>query len=489
MRFGTQTRAFIDSTASTSAASLTPPVTTPLTISSIATATATPVTIAATTTPPSFNTTPLPGYAPDQLIFIGGTSSAPPAVVPARTTPPVISAISSGTPTTGSATITWTTDEAANSQVTYGIATSYSATSSSATLTTSHSVTLTGLTPANFYHFQIRSVDGQGNVATSSDQTVTTAADVGTLFQRAYNVLIVPASATYYSFPARVRPNEPQRTQLIVRNLGTTTLELGYVSGQNNSFFNGASSYPLQLNAGQQYAENGASTSMMFLRPHTSGQGGRYSVYVEFNGASQSGVATTSNIAPVPVGIPVLNVLSYTTSTAQPIGLSKDRTTVYGANGTTLYQSTNDGASWTSVATFPDNVVGLTETDDGEAICLTQGGAGVPGKLYKSTGWSTSHTAATWGLVLTSASNAYFRNYWDGGSYDSFGSNSINGTGKYGVITEYGTALNSGTDETYGHHHPDHLKDAVAKMTAKPTASASPQKRTQKTKTNVIKIQ
>jgi len=41
----------------------------------------------------------------------------------------------------------------------------------------------------------------------------------------------------------------------------------------------------------------------------------------------------------------------------------------------------------------------------------------------------------------------------------------------------------------YGHHHPDHLKDAVAKMTAKPTASASPQKRTERTKTNVVKIQ
>jgi integrase len=31
--------------------------------------------------------------------------------------------------------------------------------------------------------------------------------------------------------------------------------------------------------------------------------------------------------------------------------------------------------------------------------------------------------------------------------------------------------------EVYGHHHPDYLKDAVSKMTAKPTASASPQKR------------
>jgi len=41
----------------------------------------------------------------------------------------------------------------------------------------------------------------------------------------------------------------------------------------------------------------------------------------------------------------------------------------------------------------------------------------------------------------------------------------------------------------YGDHHPDHLKDAVAKMTAKPTASASPQKRTEMKKANVVKFQ
>jgi hypothetical protein len=146
-------------------------------------------------------------------------------------------------------------------------------------------------------------------------------------------------------------------------------------------------------------------------------------------------------------------VLSYAASTAQPIGISQDRATVYGsAGGTTLYQSINDGASWTSVATFADNVVGLIETDDGEAICITQGGAAAPGKLYKSTGWSTSHTAATWSLKLTNASAGFFRNYWDAGNYASFGRDSINGTGKYGFTGEYGPLLNSGTDPTFPTH-------------------------------------
>ncbi|WP_369525537.1 tyrosine-type recombinase/integrase [Bradyrhizobium elkanii] len=44
----------------------------------------------------------------------------------------------------------------------------------------------------------------------------------------------------------------------------------------------------------------------------------------------------------------------------------------------------------------------------------------------------------------------------------------------------------------YGHHHPDFLADAVEKMTAKPkrrsTATATPQKRSEQTETNVIKL-
>ncbi|MDB5237207.1 MAG: hypothetical protein JWL88_309, partial [Parcubacteria group bacterium] len=97
------------------------------------------------------------------------------AAVP-DTTPPVISAISSGTPGQTSATITWTTDEAASSTVTYGTTTGYGTASTTATLLTSHSITLTGLTANTAYHYQIGSADSSGNVATSSDQTFTTAA-------------------------------------------------------------------------------------------------------------------------------------------------------------------------------------------------------------------------------------------------------------------------------------------------------------------------
>ncbi len=87
---------------------------------------------------------------------------------------PLISNISSGTPTTTSATITWTTDQASNSQVTYGTSTSYGSFASNGSLVTSHSVTLSGLSAATTYHFEVASANSQGYTATSTDQSFST---------------------------------------------------------------------------------------------------------------------------------------------------------------------------------------------------------------------------------------------------------------------------------------------------------------------------
>ena len=86
-------------------------------------------------------------------------------------TPPVVSAVAatgSGT----SATVTWTTDEPATSRVDYG--TSSSALSLNATtagLSTSHSVTLSGLTPNTRYYYRVTSADAAGNATTSPATT------------------------------------------------------------------------------------------------------------------------------------------------------------------------------------------------------------------------------------------------------------------------------------------------------------------------------
>lgn len=76
------------------------------------------------------------------------------------------------TPTNVSATITWTSNTPSDSKVDYGLTSGYGSTVSNATLTTSHSVTLTGLTPGTLYHYKVTSNDGQ--TASSNDLTFTT---------------------------------------------------------------------------------------------------------------------------------------------------------------------------------------------------------------------------------------------------------------------------------------------------------------------------
>jgi hypothetical protein len=93
------------------------------------------------------------------------------------TTAPTISGVSHGTPAATSTTITWTTSEAATSQVEHGPTASYGAlTPIDATLRTSHSVALSGLTAATTYYYRARSSDAAGNERLGSQGTFTTAA-------------------------------------------------------------------------------------------------------------------------------------------------------------------------------------------------------------------------------------------------------------------------------------------------------------------------
>ncbi len=91
------------------------------------------------------------------------------------TTAPVISNVAVSSVSSTAATIGWTTNEAATSQADYGLTTGYgSSTTVSATLVTSHSRSLSGLTPSTTYHYRVRSADGAGNTAVSTDRIFTT---------------------------------------------------------------------------------------------------------------------------------------------------------------------------------------------------------------------------------------------------------------------------------------------------------------------------
>src|SRR5262249_39833308 len=76
------------------------------------------------------------------------------------TTAPTISGRIASNITGSSATITWTTNEPATSQVDYGPTTSYGSTTPlDSTLVTAHSVTITGLAPSTTYNWRVRSMD------------------------------------------------------------------------------------------------------------------------------------------------------------------------------------------------------------------------------------------------------------------------------------------------------------------------------------------
>jgi hypothetical protein len=99
-------------------------------------------------------------------------TTTPPA---ADTTPPVISSVQSSGISGSGATISWSTNEAANSQVESGPNFSQS-TTLDPTLETSHSVALSGLTPATQYQYRVKSRDAAGNLATSATFNFTTGA-------------------------------------------------------------------------------------------------------------------------------------------------------------------------------------------------------------------------------------------------------------------------------------------------------------------------
>jgi len=79
-------------------------------------------------------------------------------------TAPVISQVSLSVTKSG-ATVGWTTNKPSDSQLVYGLTTSYgNSTTPDPTLVTSHSQTISGLTPNTWYHFQMKS-----NNAVSAD--------------------------------------------------------------------------------------------------------------------------------------------------------------------------------------------------------------------------------------------------------------------------------------------------------------------------------
>jgi hypothetical protein len=106
------------------------------------------------------------GYSTTYSFTTTGTQTTP---------PPVISNVVATSVSNTSETITWTTDQSASSQVNYGLTTTYTLSSTlDPTLVTSHSVTLTGLTPGTAYDFDVMSANALSVSSTSTNSSFTT---------------------------------------------------------------------------------------------------------------------------------------------------------------------------------------------------------------------------------------------------------------------------------------------------------------------------
>lgn len=146
-----------------------------------------------------------------------------PANIPAAdVTSPVITSIASSSITETEATITWTTDEAATSVVNYGPTAALGSVESGTGSVTSHSVTLTGLTPGTEYFFKVESADQSGNVSTSSQTSFTTVTPA---------IAEVLFSEIFYDTPG----TETDEEWLEVYNTTASNLDIsGYTIVDNN---------------------------------------------------------------------------------------------------------------------------------------------------------------------------------------------------------------------------------------------------------------
>jgi hypothetical protein len=116
----------------------------------------------------------LPPYSMTTLTWGAGAVTPPPP--PPPPTLPAITNVAAIGVTATAATINWTTDQGASSQVEYGTKTSYgSLSANNPSLVTSHSVTLSGLTSGTIYSYAVISTDSAGT-ATSSNFTFATLA-------------------------------------------------------------------------------------------------------------------------------------------------------------------------------------------------------------------------------------------------------------------------------------------------------------------------
>ncbi|MFA6552168.1 MAG: LamG-like jellyroll fold domain-containing protein, partial [Candidatus Paceibacterota bacterium] len=112
-------------------------------------------------------------------VVVNGNTTVTVIFASASSPAPVITSVSASNITATGATLTWTTDQLSDSQADYGTTASYgNSTAIGTTLSTSHSITLSGLTANTLYHYRVYSKNASGVITRSGDNTFTTSQQV-----------------------------------------------------------------------------------------------------------------------------------------------------------------------------------------------------------------------------------------------------------------------------------------------------------------------
>src|SRR5690606_18661995 len=96
---------------------------------------------------------------------------------------------------------------------------------------------------------------------------------------------------------------------------------------------------------------------------------------------------------------------------------------LYGAVGTSLRRSADDGDTWETLGALPFEPIRLLPTADGEVLAIA-----AANKIWKSSGWSAGPGTATWATKVTANGTALFYRFGIDGDGTKFIASEYSGT-------------------------------------------------------------
>lgn len=310
------------------------------------------------------------GFAPESFfatLAMGGAATT------TDTTAPVISGISASPVGMTTATVNWTTNEAATSRVYYGTISPVSVTTpqfSSTTLVVAHAAALTGLTAGTTYYYVVGSTDAAGNVATSAQRSFTTAtSSTATSTDTTAPIVSGTAITSLTATSANLiwNTNEGAASRLF----RSTTLPV-------------ATATPVYANASFLTSHNAlfsgltASTTYYFLNESTDAAGnvGIAGPFVFTTAAGTTTATTTDTTAPVIAGATASSTGSTTARVAWTTNEAATSKVYYGTTTSLNLALANFVSSASLVLSHLVNLIGLAASSTYYAVVESTDAAG-----------------------------------------------------------------------------------------------------------------